>query len=78
MAAAAARRSAPGDAGRVDLGAVLAQVDEQHPAGLLRIGQEWTQARGEALDLRDFHAAVLAHGAMPLPDLRREVRRLLG
>ena len=35
------------------------------------------QARGEALDLRDFHAAVLAHGAMPLPDLRREVSRLL-
>ena len=36
------------------------------------------QARGEALDLRDFHAAVLGHGALPLPDLRREVRRLLG
>jgi uncharacterized protein (DUF885 family) len=36
------------------------------------------RARGQALDLRDFHAAVLAHGAMPLPDLRREVRRLLG
>jgi uncharacterized protein (DUF885 family) len=35
------------------------------------------QARGQALDLRDFHAAVLTHGAMPLPDLRREVRRLL-
>lgn len=36
------------------------------------------QSRGQALDLRDFHAAVLAHGAMPLPDLRREVQRMLG
>jgi len=36
------------------------------------------QSRGQTLDLRDFHAAVLAHGAMPLPDLRREVQRLLG
>lgn len=36
------------------------------------------QARGRELDLRDFHEAVLAFGAMPLPDLEHEVgRRLL-
>ena len=48
---------------------------------LMRLREDIRQARqsrGQALDLRDFHAAVLAHGAMPLPDLRREVQRMLG
>lgn len=35
------------------------------------------RARGDELDVRDFHDAVLAHGAMPLPDLWREVERQL-
>jgi uncharacterized protein (DUF885 family) len=35
------------------------------------------RARGHDLDVRDFHTAVLANGAMPLPDLWREVERQL-
>ena len=34
-------------------------------------------ARGESLDVRDFHDAVLSCGAMPLPDLCHEVQRQL-
>ena len=40
------------------------------------VAAAWRE-RGQTLDLRDFNAAVLANGAMPLPDLRREVQRLL-
>jgi uncharacterized protein (DUF885 family) len=39
--------------------------------------REALRARGAELDVRDFHQAVLANGALPLPDLWREVERIL-
>lgn len=42
---------------------------------MLRMRETMRSIRGERFDLRDFHRAVLEHGAMPLPDLAVQIER---
>ncbi len=43
---------------------------------MLRLRERMRSLRAERFDLRDFHQAVLAYGAMPLPDLAAHLERM--
>ncbi len=43
---------------------------------ILRLRDEMRQALGARFDLREFHAAVLGSGALPLPDLAWKLRQV--
>lgn len=45
---------------------------------ILALRERQRAAQGRDFDLRDFHATVLSHGALPLPDLRWYMQQVTG
>ena len=44
---------------------------------LLALRDPMRSALGERFDIRDFHESILAHGALPLPDVEWNIKRVI-